>query len=293
MNIGIIGNGFVGRATSLFGCRDDYADYEDISFRIYDIDESKRIPSDLRMEDMGGCDLVFICVPTPMNDDGSCSTGIVESVISELKSMVPEAQKGGDCAPIIVRSTVPAGFCRSHGVSFMPEFLTEANWENDFKTCKNWVVGLNNPQDKSIKKVIRKLFLISKRNGRIDSATVNFVPTESAELSKLVRNSFLATKVSFFNEVSEMCERLGVDYDSVKEMACLDERIGLSHAAVPGPDGKRGFGGTCFPKDASSLHCQMQDLGMESYILEAAIARNVQVDRKEQDWRKDKGRAVV
>ena len=100
-------------------------------------------------------------------------------------------------------------------------------------------------------------------------------------------------KVSFFNEISELCSSLGIDYESVREMTCLDDRIGQSHSAVPGPDGKGGFGGTCFPKDTSSLYSQMSDAGMESYIIEAAVSRNKQVDRKEQDWKDDKGRAVV
>ena len=297
MNIGIVGNGFVGKATSLFGCKDEYADNEDVAFMIYDIDEKKRVPKDVRLEDLAGCDLVFICVPTPMREDGSCSTDIVEQVINQLKDLVPEEQlkltDHLDLSPIVVRSTVPAGFCRKHGVSFMPEFLTEANWENDFKNCKQWVIGLNDVNNKQIKKIIRKLFLIAKRNKRIEYPTLNFVSTESAELSKLARNSFLATKVSFFNEISELCSSLGIDYESVREMTCLDDRIGQSHSAVPGPDGKGGFGGTCFPKDTSSLYSQMSDAGMESYIIEAAVSRNKQVDRKEQDWKDDKGRAVV
>ena len=76
-------------------------------------------------------------------------------------------------------------------------------------------------------------------------------------------------------------------------LVALDDRIGESHTRVPGPDGKKGFGGTCFPKDIESLQNQMNNVGMESYIIEATKSRNIQVDRKEQDWTLDKGRAVL
>jgi len=73
----------------------------------------------------------------------------------------------------------------------------------------------------------------------------------------------------------------------------LDDRIGSSHSSVPGHDGKKGFGGTCFPKDMNSLCYEMQKSGMKPYILEAALTRNVVVDRPEKDWNENKGRAVV
>jgi UDPglucose 6-dehydrogenase len=72
-----------------------------------------------------------------------------------------------------------------------------------------------------------------------------------------------------------------------------DKRIGESHTSVPGPDGRRGFGGTCFPKDTSSLLSQILNKGMGSYIINAAKKRNLDVDRPEKDWEEKKGRAVV
>ena len=120
-----------------------------------------------------------------------------------------------------------------------------------------------------------------------------FCSSKEAELAKLARNSFLAVKVSFFNELYDFCSKEEVDYDSVAELTGMDLRIGLSHTQVPGPDGKRGFGGTCFPKDISSLNHQLDQVGVDSYIIEAAKSRNIQIDRKEQDWNNNKGRAVV
>jgi len=285
MIIGIVGNGYVGQSTALLGCKDEYADHEDNVLLVYDTDPDKRSPKDIEFEHLVQCDLVFVAVPTPMNGDGSCHTGIVEGVVNDLK--------GIGVNDIVIRSTVPVGLSRKLGVNFMPEFLTEANWRDDFKTNKEWIFGLHDLADKKIKKKLRKIFLTAKHNKKIDSANFNCCYTEAAEISKYVRNCFLATKVSFFNEVEEFCRKKGIHFDQVRELVAMDERIGESHTAVPGPDGKKGFGGTCFPKDMNSFYYQLSEAYVESYIVEGAIARNKQVDRTEEDWKKDKGRAVI
>ena len=112
-------------------------------------------------------------------------------------------------------------------------------------------------------------------------------------MCKDMRNCFLATKVAFFNELEEFCTLKGVPYDLVKELVVLDDRITDSHTMVPGPDGKRGYGGTCFPKDMQALLAEMVDAGMTSHVVAGAIDRNDMVDRPEQDWKEDRGRAVV
>jgi UDPglucose 6-dehydrogenase len=84
-----------------------------------------------------------------------------------------------------------------------------------------------------------------------------------------------------------------MDYEQVRSFATLDARIGSSHSYVPGHDGRRGFGGTCFPKDTSSLLYQMEEIGMRSYVMKGVVERNNEVDRAEKDWAEDKGRAVV
>ena len=193
----------------------------------------------------------------------------------------------------MIRSTVPVGTSKSLGVNFMPEFLTEANWENDFVENKSWIVGLDDLCEENQKK-FSKLFKMVKATGKIKSSVCHFCSTDEAEMIKYTRNCFLATKVSFFNEIEQFCKKKGMSYEVVRILVGLDKRVGSSHTAVPGPDGKRGFGGTCFPKDMGSLMYQMQaGANLESYIIEAALARNNQVDRPEQDWTADKGRAVV
>ena len=283
MNIGIIGNGYVGQATKILGCKDEANDLDDNLVLVYDIDESKRVPPDLKMSDLQMCDVVFVCVPTPARADGTCDTRIVETVISDLKDL--------DITSVVVRSTVPVGTCERLGVAFMPEFLTERNWENDTKNTKDWIIGCDHQDDKLFKTVMKRIFVTAKRNGRIKGANFVWASTKEAEAAKLVRNAFLATKVSFCNEIYDWCSELNINYDAKAQLMGMDERIGASHTSVQVPDGKRGYGGTCFPKDMNSLLNQIKSAS-NSHIVSAAVYRNEIIDRPEKDWKQDKGRAV-
>ena len=108
---------------------------------------------------------------------------------------------------------------------------------------------------------------------------------------KYFTNSFLATKVSFANEMYDLCLKLNLDYDKVVEYSVLDKRIGNSHLNVPGPDGDLGFGGHCFPKDLSALIKLSDDIGSINYLIKSVIKTNDTV-RTNRDWEKMKGRAV-
>ena len=176
----------------------------------------------------------------------------------------------------------------------MPEFLTEKNYISDFINNKDWVFGLlNKDSDEEFKTTITKLFDLAFDNERIVYNNLNFLTNMEAEMVKMFKNCFLATKVSFCNEVAELCKIKGINYENVRALAANDDRILHSHTKVPGHDGKGGFGGTCFPKDTSSLRYEMNNAGMKPYVLDAIITRNEKVDRPEQDWNDNKGRAVV
>ncbi len=278
MNIGIVGNGYVGQATALLKTGGTQV-------LTWDVDEKKR--NIRKFEELKKSDLVFVCVPTPMEKDGSCHLDIVESVVSDLIGLGIKTQD------IVVRSTVPVGTCKRLGVSFMPEFLTEANWKSDFENNSNLIFGFDAPQtweekllgDLSSEKMMTLAVALEKK--------VKLLTTEEAELVKYVRNTFLATKVSFFNEIEEFCRNLNISYENVRQGTCLDKRIDSSHTQVPGPDGKRGYGGTCFPKDVASLLHQMLDQKMLPMVLTHVRTRNIEVDRPEKDWENNKGRAVV
>ena len=105
-----------------------------------------------------------------------------------------------------------------------------------------------------LKKKINELIKLSYNNKKINFNKITFVSTKEAEMIKTFRNSFLATKVSFCNEIYQFCISKGINYNNFIKIACNDKRLTHSHTLVPGPEGKFGFGGTCFPKDISSLN---------------------------------------
>tara|TARA_R110001592_G_scaffold166478_3_gene401569 strand:- start:616 stop:1461 length:846 start_codon:yes stop_codon:yes gene_type:complete len=278
MKIGVIGNGFVGHAMTLL------RPYVDV--RVWDIDPKKREPA-------GMCDfddfvytsqLIFIAVPTPMRKSGSCDLRIVRDVVQQIKVSDYSAN-------IVLRSTVPPGTSEELDVSFMPEFLTEKNWASDFKNCQHWVIGTNDP---TVHISIQQMLNLAhdSGNGSIINKDVQHTQPTVAEFVKYAKNCFLATKVSFFNELHSLCESSQVDYNAVRKFVGDDSRIGSGHTHVPGHDGNFGFGGTCFPKDMSALSYFAKKLGVDVPVLNACIRRNDYLDRPNKDWENDTGRAV-
>mgnify|MGYP001324793143 CR=1 FL=1 len=284
MKIGIIGNGFVGKATRVLEC-------EGIEIMCYDIDPKLCIPEGTTLEELCECDIIFISVPTPMNEDGSCFLNIVESVVDDISKIVNLDEK-----LVVIRSTIPPGTSKRLNCYFMPEFLTEKNYIDDFVNNPEWVFGVKGNdtlQDSIFMETIKKMIELAHYNNKIKYDNISYVLNTEAEMIKLFRNTFLATKVAYCNEIYEFCEKSGINYESVRDLATRDTRIGEGHTNVPGHDGKKGFGGTCFPKDINSLLHEMKKLDMDSYILKSVITRNETHDRPENDWKEDKGRATV
>jgi nucleotide sugar dehydrogenase len=280
MIVGIIGNGFVGKATFQLQCKD-------IDILAYDINPESCVPKGLELKEMNKCEIIFISVPTPMSKDGSCHLNIIESVLNNLSHI-------NYSGSIVLRSTVPVGTCDKLQCYFMPEFLTEKNYIDDFINNKDWMFGLLDlPEDDIMKTKMTKLFNLAHKNDRIKYNNLHFITNKEAEMIKMFKNCYLATKVSFCNEIYQFCQNKEVDYEIVRKLATADDRILPSHTMVPGHDGRKGFGGTCFPKDTSSLRHEMKNANMTPYVLNAIIERNEKVDRQEKDWLLDKGRASV
>ncbi len=279
MLIGIVGFGFVGKATTLFSLDDNYYSF--------DLNPELCNPKGLEINEMKKCDLIFVSVPTPMNNDGTVHTGIVESVVKQLKTIVEV-----NC-PIIVRSTVPPGTCEKLGVFFMPEFLTEKNFMEDFKNNKKWIIGC--PEYYNENQVIRIMHIIDKayEMKNINSKEIELVTTKEAEMIKYFKNTFLAVKVSYCNEIKDFCDKKEINYNTIVRLATEDDRITNSHTSVPGHDGKKGYGGTCFPKDINGLYGEFKKYEIPSYILESSIKRNEEIDRPSKDWTENKGRTVL
>lgn len=282
MKIGIIGNGFVGKATNILK-------NDNVELIIYDIDPKLCDPIGTSLNDICNTDIVFISVPTPMNSDGSCHIGILQSVVNNIKNIC-----NLDENLIVIRSTVPPGTSDDLNCYFMPEFLTEKNFVNDFINNQHWIFGLKGKsQDSIFIEKMSELFNLSYQAEKIKFNNLHFVTNKEAEMIKLFRNNYLSVKVGFCNEIAEFCDKKDINYENVRKLAVLDPRIGESHSQVPGHDGRKGFGGTCFPKDTNNLKCEMKKAGMKSYIIENVVERNENVDRPEKDWNSNKGRAVV
>tara|TARA_R100001509_G_scaffold154014_1_gene115323 strand:- start:406 stop:1236 length:831 start_codon:yes stop_codon:yes gene_type:complete len=276
MKIGIIGQGFVGNAVY-----QKFKNYFDIL--TYDIDETK-CNSDFHYIKKG-CDTIFLCLPTPMYEDGTCNTSIVEIMLSQINGYGPN--KSYD---IVIKSTVPPGTTeewnerfKKLNIVFNPEFLTEANAVSDYENQSRIILGGPRPATTRLKRIFTKVF---------PKAHIIKTGSRHAEMVKYVTNAFLATKVSFANEMYQICQALDIDYDKVIEYAQHDDRLGKSHWAVPGPDGDFGYGGHCFPKDVKALISLANKYSLDPKILNAVDSKNDDV-RNDRDWESMKGRAIT
>ena len=279
MKIGIVGQGYVGTAIKV-----GFESYYDLET----YDKYSEEKSTMQLADMvESCEVIFVCVPTPMNKDGSCNIDVVEGVIKQINKLLTDWKS--DKKPIVViKSTVPPGTTeklhkkfKNVNVIFNPEFLTEANFIDDFKNQTRIILGGTRKGTNKLRQIYSKVF-----------PTAHIIKTHStiAELVKYMNNSYLATKVSFANEMYQICEKFDMDYDKVVEYATLDERLGVTHWSVPGPDGDLGFGGHCLPKDLSALIEVADDLDVD--VLRSTQRTNNKV-RKDRDWERMKGRAVI
>ena len=274
MRIGIIGHGFVGRATNLLKC-------DEITTLIYDIKPELCEPKYTTLNDINNCDLVFFCLPTPMNHCGNCYTKLLEDSLVSISNPYK-----------IIRSTVPIGFTSKFSSIFMPEFLTELNWKQDFCESDYYIFGIDN-DDNILKERIQQLFDIALKNSLIKTSNLLWTSTKEAETIKLFKNCFLSAKVSIMNELFDLCKKKEVDYTNVIRYMKMDKRIGDTHMNVPGYNGMRGFGGTCFPKDTHSLYSQFQEEQLSSKLFQSVLDRNDNLDRKEREWSSDVWRTTL
>lgn len=238
--VGIIGKGFVGGAL-----HDNFKECFEVA--VWDVVEEKRTLNSLESF-VDWSDIIFVCVPTPMLDSGACDTSIVEDVVSKIANLDRHKY-------VVIKSTVPPGTTETLAdrfgmtIAFNPEFLTEANAYNDFRFQPLIVIGAD---DQGIASVVTQLYY--EFNAKVDNvAHVIQRTTKESELFKYLANCFLATKVIFANEFKILCDKIDVDYGRIAEVAMLDKRLGRTHWRAPGPDGKLGFGGSCFPKDTAAL----------------------------------------
>lgn len=252
-SVGVVGNGFVGNAV-----------YENFKGRIlttvYDVIPEKAINS---YEEVISSDVVFVCLPTPMNGDGSCKVSYVEDFFNKVPKSTPGL--------FVIKSTVPIGttdkLCSIRDdlrIIHNPEFLTAENAKDDFLYCNRNVVGGNRKDAEDFAAFLLNTFDTWK------TIPMYVVSSKESETIKYFANSFLAVKIAYFNNLYQTCKSLEIDYNLVKDAITEDYRIGYYHTKVPGPDGQLGFGGYCFPKDINALIHTLEDIGVDNQLLLAA-----------------------
>ena len=274
-NIGIVGNGFVGNSIA-FGFSPTH------EIKIHDKDPLRNLNT---LDEVLECDFIFVAVPTPMCEDGSISLSVVEAALQEIADNNKNRNN-----IVILKSTMIPGSTNNFikqfpelNIVFSPEFLTERTAKLDFLTQARIILGGSKKLTKRVAELFKERFM---HTYIIETDTI------TAELIKYMNNVFFASKVSIMNEMKLMSDAVGADWDAALKGFAADQRIGDSHLNVPGPDGKLGFGGSCFPKDINAFTSMASELGVDVPTIKGAWETNLNV-RPEKDWEKLKGRAVV
>jgi UDPglucose 6-dehydrogenase len=299
--INIIGYGYVG------GAMGHLCKLNDISFNVYDtipkdttyyFSDLKQmvINSECSKEDK--LNVYFVCVPTPSKDNGNsddrhgdCDTSIVLTVLDQLNEYVTKN------SVVILKSTVTPG--TSNGINsritnkhlkflFCPEFLREISFLDDIANADFVLLGTGEGDSNitdSTKTHLTNVFKDMYRHkedtyrhkGGDNGINVIFEDYTICEMFKYTVNVYLATKVWYFNEINQICDSFGIEYNKLRNLFKLESRIGESHTQVPGPDGKMGFGGKCLVKETKGMARLQERLGLPNNILRDILLRNKQL----------------
>jgi len=266
MNIGVIGMGFVGGTT---------AKVLEKVHKILPYDKYKEPFKD--PEVLKNAEVVFICVPTPMKPSGEIDYSPIHDSLKLLTEVTSKLEKK---PLVVIRSTAVSGTTDSlekiypFNFVFNPEFLREKFAYEDMVNTNRVVIGANRDEDYvKLESVYKPLFPDAKYI-KVDRIT--------AEMIKYASNVTLTGQIAVANEIYQICKVIGIDYDKIREILLLDERIG-TNTEVPGPDKDMGFGGKCFPKDLNALIYLAREKMYRPYLLEEIWRLNERV-RKDKDW---------
>ena len=189
--------------------------------------------------DVGLFDIAFVCVPTPMGDDGTVDSSILDVILGDLVD---------HNITIIVKSTVTPDIVKQwpNNIVYNPEFLTEKSASEQFVNPPFHVLG---GEEHAVSKVVS----LYEKYSLCSPCPILKMTAEEASFVKYTINSFLATKVTFFNQLYDAVSSTDANFSTIIKAVGMDSRIGSSHTKVPGFDGKQGYGGACFPKDTLAI----------------------------------------
>ena len=293
MKVGIIGTGYVGLITGACFARlgHEVTCVDVVPEKVRQINEKKppiyeegleellksvKLKATLDVSEVADCDAVFIAVPTPMKESGEMDTRFILSAVESLAPHIPKKWK-----VIVIKSTVVPGTTESlipvlpgkpgkdYGLAMNPEFLREGKAIEDFTHPDRIVIGAF---DRKSGDTVEKLY------EKIDAKKIR-TDIRTAEMIKYAANSFLATKISFINEIANICTRLGIDVETVAEAIGLDRRIS-PHFLSAGP----GFGGSCFPKDVHAIISKAESVGYTPELLLSVLDVNDRQPLQVLDW---------
>jgi UDPglucose 6-dehydrogenase len=256
--IGIVGYGFVGSAIA--------SSFDGLLDGLVIMDKAKG--HNATYLELIECDGIFVCVPTPQDENGTCDTSILSEILLNINSY-------GYKGVIISKCTAPPDVYTELNKLYpnlvhVPEFLTAANARIDYISGKFAFIG------GSVFAYQREAERIIK-SGYNSIEKIQYCTIAEAALAKYAINTFMATKVTFMNELYNLATASKIDYNAVVNMIGFDPRIGASHMKVPGPEGEFGFGGACFPKDTSALLKYAEKYNVEMDVLGAAVAKNAKL----------------
>lgn len=264
LKIGIVGHGFVGKAVDFGFCRN-------VEKYVVDPIYNTFTPTGLKEFDPS---IVFIAVPTPSMFDGSIDSTILEVAFVEVSTYCPRAT-------IVVKSTctpdIVDKLAKIKDFIYNPEFLTEAHANHDFVNPSSLILGASGDNSQQIEEVEHAY----SEHSSCKKCPVIRTSAKTAAFIKYATNTFLATKVVFFNELKKLYDESGEkNWAMMTGAMTYDTRIGWSHMLVPGPDGRKGFGGACFPKDTEALLHYAESLGVRLSVLDTAVDTNKEIRRE-------------
>ena len=256
MNVGIVGYGFVGKALA--------ASFNDkVNLLCIDPKLGNNVTHLLKFNPQ----IIFVCVPTPMTDDGNQDLSILRNVASNLSELCPDKL-------IVLKSSVTPNHVkdiesRVKRFVYNPEFLKEKSATEDFINSSLIIFGGDIENSKELGKFYNKYTKCIQKE-------YTYTDVISASLVKYSISSYLATKVTFFNELNTIFEKSGTNetWQSFINILNKDLRVGSSHMDVPGHDGRKGFGGACFPKDTQAFLKFSEALGSSFNLLKSTININ-------------------